>query len=58
MYVKRNSDLTVEDGCVHWGFRVVILEKLQSSLLSELHDTLRHGENEASLQKLILVDYT
>lgn len=38
-YMKRKFDLTVEDGCVHWGFRVVIPEKLQSRLLSELHDS-------------------
>ena len=33
-YAKRKLDLTVEEGCVHWGFRVVIPEKLQSRLLA------------------------
>ncbi len=35
-YVKRKFDLAAEDGCVHWGLRVVIPAKLQSRLLSEL----------------------
>lgn len=34
-YMKRKFDLTVEDGCVLWGFKVVIPERLQSRLLSE-----------------------
>lgn len=38
-YVRRKFELTMENDCVHWGFRVVIPEKLQSRLLSELHES-------------------
>lgn len=38
-YVRRRYELTMENDCVHWGFRVVIPEKLQNRLLSELHDS-------------------
>ncbi|KAF7645691.1 hypothetical protein LDENG_00200260 [Lucifuga dentata] len=38
-FVKRRFELTVEDDCIVWGFRVVIPETLQSRLLSELHDS-------------------
>ena len=38
-FVKRKFDLTVENDCVLWGFRVVIPEKLQRRLLLELHES-------------------
>lgn len=38
-FVKRKFDLTVENDCLHWGFRVVIPENLQNRLLSELHES-------------------
>ena len=57
-YAKRKLDLTVEEGCVHWGFRVVIPEKLQSRLLAEIHDSHWGMVKMKSLQKLILVAYT
>ena len=34
---KINSEITVESGCVLWGFRVIIPKKLQHSLLKYLH---------------------
>lgn len=37
-YVNHKFELTVEMDCVLWGFRVVIPEKLQDRLLSELHE--------------------
>ena len=36
-FVSRQSELTVEDGCVMWGMRAVIPEKLRPKLLAELH---------------------
>lgn len=38
-YWIRRSELTVEQGCVMWGIRVVIPIKLQSRVLAELHDS-------------------
>ena len=36
-WVKRKDKLTVESGCLLWGIRVVIPEKLQQRILDELH---------------------
>ena len=36
-YHHRNSELTVEAGCLLWGTRVVIPKKLRSHLLQDLH---------------------
>ena len=36
-FVSRQSELTVEDGCLMWGLRAVIPEKLRPKLLAELH---------------------
>lgn len=35
-YVKRD-ELTVEKGCVLWGYRVVVPRKMQGNVLRELH---------------------
>lgn len=37
-FLKRN-ELSVEDNCVLWGYRIVIPNSLQSNLLNELHST-------------------
>ena len=37
-YKSRQNELSVEDGCVLWGNRVVIPPSLQSQVLSELHE--------------------
>ncbi|KAL2088270.1 hypothetical protein ACEWY4_015169 [Coilia grayii] len=37
-YFQRKFELTIEDDCVLWGFRVVVPEKLRDRLLSELHE--------------------
>ena len=37
-YVKRRDELSVEDGCVLWGNRVVIPLKLRERVLEELHE--------------------
>ena len=37
-YVSRKDELSVEGGCVLWGARVVIPEKLRQAVLNELHD--------------------
>ena len=36
-YLHRRNELTVEEGCLLWGFRVVIPQKLRQRLLQELH---------------------
>ena len=38
-YVHREHELTVDHGCLMWGFRVIIPEKLRAAILRELHDT-------------------
>lgn len=36
-YFNHRNELTVEEGCLMWGIRVVIPQKLKSKLLQELH---------------------
>ena len=36
-FSDRRNELTVEEGCILWGFRVVIPKKLREKLLQELH---------------------
>ena len=37
-FAKKRHELTVEEGCLLWGLRVVIPKKLQAAILSELHE--------------------
>ena len=37
-YYERCNELTVHQGCILWGMRVVIPNKLQDRVLEELHD--------------------
>ena len=37
-YFSRRSELTLHQGCVIWGFRVVVPEKLRSRIIEELHE--------------------
>ena len=37
-YYERHNELTVHQGCILWGIRVVIPNKLQDRVLEELHD--------------------
>ena len=37
-YYERRNELTVHQGCILWGMRVVIPNKLQERVLEELHD--------------------
>ena len=37
-YYERHNELTVHKGCILWGMRVVIPNKLQDRVLEELHD--------------------
>ena len=37
-YYERRNELTVHQGCILWGMRVVIPNKLQDRMLKELHD--------------------
>ena len=39
---QRKTELSVEQGCVLWGLRVVIPECYQAQLLNELHEQ-HHG---------------
>ena len=36
-YVRRREELSIQDGCILWGSRVVVPPKLRSRLLEELH---------------------
>ena len=36
-YFNRKNELTVAQGCVMWGNRVIIPEKLREKILEELH---------------------
>ena len=36
-YHRKKEELTLQDGCILWGKRVIIPQKLQSRLLDELH---------------------
>ena len=36
-YFTRKHELTIEQGCLMWGLRTIILPTLQQSVLSELH---------------------
>ena len=37
-YYELRNELTVHQGCIVWGIRVVIPDKLQDRVLEELHD--------------------
>ena len=37
IFAAKKEELTVENGCILWGFRVLIPEKLREKLLNELH---------------------
>eukprot|EP00079_Xenopus_tropicalis_P035744 XP_017949515.1 PREDICTED: uncharacterized protein K02A2.6-like [Xenopus tropicalis] len=37
-YYSRRHELTIHEGCVMWGVRVIIPKKLQSRVLDELHE--------------------
>ena len=36
-FSNRRSELSVEEGCVLWGIRVLVPKKLQGRVLDELH---------------------
>ena len=36
-FFKRRNEMTVEEGCLLWGIRVVAPQKLRNKLLNELH---------------------
>ena len=38
-YAYRQAELTIENGCLFWGTRVIIPKSLQGSLLRSLHET-------------------
>lgn len=38
-YFRKRLELTIEQGCLMWGYRVVIPKALQKRLLEELHDS-------------------
>ena len=41
-YFNRKSELSVEDGCVLWGNRVVVPEKRRDTVMSMLHQARPH----------------
>ena len=38
-FYRRKDELTIEDGCLMWGLRVLIPPKHQTQVLDELHDS-------------------
>ena len=36
-FFGRRNEMTVEEGCLLWGIRVVAPQKLRNKLLNELH---------------------
>ena len=36
-FTRRRDELSLQDGCILWGSRVVVPPKLRSKLLEELH---------------------
>ena len=36
-YSNRRNELTVEEGCILWGYRVIIPKCVRGKLLQELH---------------------
>ena len=37
-FYRRKDELTIQDGCLMWGLRVVVPPKLQTRVLDELHE--------------------
>ena len=37
-FQRRKDELTIQDGCLMWGSRVIIPSKPQAQLLAELHE--------------------
>ena len=37
-YYRRKDELTIQDGCLLWGNRVITATKLRNHILSELHE--------------------
>lgn len=37
-YFSRRQEITVHQGCLLWGFRVIILEPLRKGILSTIHE--------------------
>ena len=43
-YIQRRHELSVDEGCVLWGSRVVVPEKMRRDVLLLLHSThVSHG---------------
>ena len=36
-YIPRREELSLQDGCILWGSRVIVPPRLRSRLLEELH---------------------
>ena len=56
-FYERRNELTVHQGCILWGMRVVIPNKLQERVFEELHDGHGHGcgKDESRSEELRLV---
>ena len=37
-YFTHRDELSIEEGCILWGIRVIVPKKLQSSVLDQLHE--------------------
>ena len=54
-FTRRNEELSLQDGCVLWGSRVIIPTKLRKALLTELHAGHRCYKDEGTSTKLPVV---
>ena len=52
-YTRRKDELSLQDGCVLWGSRVVVPPKLRARLMEELHS----GHSGASRMKELARSY-
>ena len=55
---RRSSELSVENGCVLWGNRVIIPRKGQNRVLRQLRWTSRHLQDEGNCKKHRMVART
>ena len=38
LYFQRRDELSIEDGCILWGARVVVLPQLRAKVVEEIHE--------------------
>ena len=54
-YHRKKDEMTIHDGCLFWGKRVIVSRKLHSKLLEELEGYTWAMSNESTRQEFHLV---